>query len=116
VLNELPQVDLAVAYGVGADDRELAVAAITVRKGATVDAELVTQALRGLIPAQRPGLVHVVADIYVGSSFRPSAASLKALGVPEPGSQVWYYDPADGAYRELTETAAKELLTGSIVG
>ncbi|WP_068271405.1 alpha/beta fold hydrolase [Aldersonia kunmingensis] len=116
VLNELPQVDLAVAYGVGPDDRELAIAAITVRKGAAVDAELVTEALRGLIPAQRPGLVHIVDDIYVGSSFRPSAAALKALGLPEPGPQCWYYDPTDGSYRELTDTAAKELLTGKIVG
>jgi putative long chain acyl-CoA synthase len=115
-LGELPQVDLSVAYGVGPEDRELAVAAVALRPNASLDSELVTQTLRGLIPAQRPGVVQVVDSIYVGSSFRPSAATLKALGLPEPGPNCWYYDPADGAYRELTEDLAKQLMTGSVAG
>ncbi|WP_371830473.1 AMP-binding protein [Antrihabitans cavernicola] len=109
VLDDLPQVDLAVAYAVKAGTSEIAVAALTAAEGAEVTAAAITEALRGLLPADRPDLVHVVDNIAVSPSFRPRVAPLSAAGLPAPSDRAWYYDNYDGTYKVFTDSVAGRL-------
>ncbi|HET9718469.1 MAG TPA: AMP-binding protein, partial [Solirubrobacteraceae bacterium] len=109
----LPAVDLAVAYGLlmpGAE-REMAVAAVTLRAGQELRPRDITAALAALEPAQRPAIVQVVEEIPVTTWFRPLTGPLREQGIPQPadGVQVWYLDPAAGAYRPLTAAAHRRL-------
>ncbi|MBD0322025.1 MAG: alpha/beta fold hydrolase [Aldersonia sp.] len=116
LLDEIPQIDLSVAYGIELGNRELALAAVTIRPGAELTVEAVTEALRGLLPVERPDVVTVVDDIQVGATYRPSTAVLRAKGLPEPGPCTWIYVPREGAYREFTQDAATDLLAGRAAG
>ncbi len=115
-LDEVPEIDLAVAYGVEVDGQEFAVAAVTVAKGLELNADIVTEALRGLLPTDRPDIVHVVDEIPVSSTYRPSATQLRAAGLPKPGESTWCYDGHDGAYKELTEEVASRLFPTESAG
>ena len=66
-LDDLPAVDLAVAYGVGPGDgsTELAVAAVTLRPGHELTARELAAATATLEPHRRPAVVHVVDPIPV---------------------------------------------------
>jgi putative long chain acyl-CoA synthase len=113
-LGELPEVDLAVAYGVlpPGDEHEVAVAAVTLRAGRELKATDITRALSGLAAEQRPLIVRVVDEIPVTTWFRPLTGPLRQEGVPEPGenSRAWYLDASGERYRPLTATARKRLL------
>ncbi|MPZ00936.1 MAG: AMP-binding protein [Actinophytocola sp.] len=99
-LDDLPSVDLAVAYGVLAGEHDMAVAAVTPWQGQESGAEItpddVTKALAELPADQRPDVVHVVADMPLTTWFRPNAAALRERGVPS--ERAWYYDATEGAY------------------
>jgi putative long chain acyl-CoA synthase len=92
-LGDLDAVDLAVVYGVPAADSgfELAVAAVSLRRGRELDGESLTAALSVLDEAERPDIVHVVDRIPVTTWYRPSATELRAGGIPE-GDAVWRRD------------------------
>ncbi len=113
-LGAIPAVDLALAYGLprDADDREIAVAAVTLRAGRELAAREIGRALGALDPGQRPALVHVVDRIPVTTWFRPLTNELRAAGIPEPedGNQAWYLDASRATYRPLTATARQRLL------
>jgi putative long chain acyl-CoA synthase len=116
-LGDLPVVDLAVAYGVPAGENglEIAVAAVTLRgsgAGGELTARELADALAGIEPDERPGIVHVVEEIPVTTWYRPLTGALREAGipVPGPGRQVWYRDRAKDAYRPLTEAARGELV------
>jgi len=120
-LGDLPAVDLAVAYGVpvcaesdgGAPARfEISVAAVTVRAGRELSERDINEALAGIDHLERPGIVHVVAEIPVTTWYRPLTGPLRAAGIPQPGEgrQAWYLDRADDAYHPLTEAALGELV------
>jgi putative long chain acyl-CoA synthase len=125
-LGDLPEVDLAVAYGVatsggaaGGEDAapptELAVAAVTLREGRVLSARALTAALRGVVVGERPDVVHVVAEIPVTRWYRPMAAPLRARGLPEPGgsgatARAFYLDRGGDRYRPLTAAARRRLL------
>ncbi|HTU84067.1 MAG TPA: AMP-binding protein [Solirubrobacteraceae bacterium] len=115
-LGDIPAVDLALAYGVFPHQRrpEIALAAITLRRGRSLGPRELSQALRGLPPEGRPAVVHVVERIPVTTWYRPMAQELREAGIPEPGAGVraWYLDASGGTYRPLTE-AARRRLTGS---
>jgi putative long chain acyl-CoA synthase len=112
-LGNLPAVDLAIAYGVRpvGGEQEIAVAAVTLRAGYELDGGEVSEALRGLAPQKRPGIVHVVDSIPHTTWFRPLTAALRDAGVPQPGAgrQAWYRDRSGRAYRPLTDTARRRL-------
>ncbi|MBJ8343043.1 acyl-CoA synthetase [Antrihabitans sp. YC2-6] len=108
-LDEVQEVDLAVAYGIPVGSHELAVGAVTVQQGRTITADIVSGALRQLLPSDRPDLVHVVDELPVSSSYRPGAFALRAEGLPKPGPLTWIYDVHDGIYKELTEEVASRL-------
>src|SRR5205807_57096 len=105
-LGELPGVDLAVAYGVRPDgaEQELAIAAVTLRKGHRLNARELGRALGGVPAEQRPSIVQVVKEIPVTTWYRPITAPLREAGVPRPGEtrQAWYRDAQKDAYRPLT--------------
>ena len=86
-LGAIPAVGLALAYGVSPhdDEPELAIAAVTLRAGRTLNARDIGRALSGLAREQRPALVHVVDRIPVTTWFRPLTGDLRAAGIPEPG-------------------------------
>jgi putative long chain acyl-CoA synthase len=111
-LGDLPAVDLVVAYGLrpsGADD-EIAVGAVTLRPGRTLDAETVTGAFAEVPQKDRPTVVQVVDEIPVTTWFRPLTGPLQAAGLPRPADgRVWYLDRGGRRYRELTDAAYRRL-------
>ena len=87
VLYELPDIDLAVAYGVDAPDgsRTIPVATLKLREGATLD----TKVLRELIddqlePHARPQYIRCVDKVAMTDGFRPLKTPLRALGINSP--------------------------------
>jgi putative long chain acyl-CoA synthase len=119
-LGDLPAVDLAVAYGVAVEgsEHELALAAVTLRAGATITARDLRGALSSLEAGQRPVLVHVVARIPVTTWYRPVTAPLRAAGLPRPGPGVhaWYLADEEGGYRPLSAAAHRRLAGGAGAG
>ena len=115
-LGELDAVDLAVAYGVQSADseREVAVAAVTLRAGRELTARELSQAVGHLDPQQRPLIVRTVTRIPVTTWFRPLTGPLRKEGIPAPGQggQAWYLDASRERYRPLT-AAARNRLAGA---
>ncbi len=112
-LGELDAVDLAVAYGVrprGAE-AEIAVAAVTLRARAPLDAREIARALRVLAPDERPQIVHVVRDIPVTTWHRPLAAPLRARGMPRVSARAWVRD--GDRYRSLTSEDRAAAVAGA---
>ncbi len=112
-LDDIPAVDLAIAYGVKPDrgEYELAVAAVTLRKGHELQVRDVTGALSSIPRPQRPAIVHVVDEIPFTTWFRPMTRPLRKAGIPQPGDgvQAWYRDASGGSYRPLTGAARRRL-------
>jgi len=112
-LGDLDAVDLALAYGIASQrgGPELAVAAVTLRAGATLAAREVSRALSALSPDRRPAIVHVVEHIPVTTWFRPRSDQLREAGIPEPGDgvQAWYLDASGEQYRPLSAAARRRL-------
>ena len=105
-VSRIGAVDLAVTYPVPTTtDHEAAVAALTLRPGASVTAADLTDALASMPVGLPPDIVHVVPELPLSATFRPMAGALRAAGLPKVGRQVWYHDPEDGRYKRLTATA-----------
>lgn len=102
-------VDLAVTYDVSANGRQLAVAAVTLRPGATITAADLTDAVAGMPVGLGPDIVHVVPKLSLSATYRPTVSALRAAGIPKPGRQAWYFDPAASEFRRLTPAARTEL-------
>jgi putative long chain acyl-CoA synthase len=113
-LGAIPGVDLALAYGMPreGDEREVAVAAVTLRAGRELNAREVGRALGGLDRDQRPALVHIVDRIPVTTWFRPLTQALRAAGIreAEDGKKAWYLDASGATYRPLTTPARQRLM------
>ncbi len=108
-LGDLDAVDLAVVYGVPApapdSDLELAVAAVSLRRGRELDGESLAAALAVLDADERPDVVHVVDEIPVTTWYRPSAAELRSAGIPE-GDRVWRREGDSYAADRMTADTA----------
>ncbi|MTD44401.1 AMP-binding protein [Conexibacter sp. W3-3-2] len=116
-LYDLPAVDLAIAYGVRPREgqEELAVAAVTVRRGQTLTVAEIEDALGVLAIDQRPAIVHVVDEIPVTTWYRPTAGPLRAEGVPAANAAgrpktVWYRESGRAGYKPLTIAARRKLV------
>lgn len=109
-------VDLAVTYGVSvADGRQVAVSAVTLLPGATITAADLTEAVAGISPGSLglgPDLVHVVPEMTLSGSYRPTVSALRAAGIPNAGRHAWYFDPDAGEFRQLTPAKQAELQAG----
>jgi putative long chain acyl-CoA synthase len=117
-LEDLPAVDLAVAYGlpVGREGVEIAVAAVELRAGRRLRPEDLTAALAVLAPAERPALVQLVDRIPVTTWYRPLTTALRAQGMPAANGMrtAWAVDPRSGSYRPLTAAARRRLRSGGV--
>ena len=78
VLDEIRGIDVSVCYGLPLGRHDVAVAAVSVVPGRLVTAAEVTEALRGLLPAERPDLVRVVDEVPLSPSFRPTRPAARA--------------------------------------
>jgi putative long chain acyl-CoA synthase len=111
-LGDHPAVDLVVAYGLrpnGHND-EIAVAAVTLRPGRTLDAGGLADAFADTAPTDRPAVVQVVDEIPVTTWFRPLTGPLCAAGLPRPAEgRVWYLERGGKRYRSLTDAAYRRL-------
>jgi putative long chain acyl-CoA synthase len=112
-LGDIPAVDLAAAYGVGPEgaERQIAVAAVSLRSGRSLKASDLRGALSELPPEERPQIVHVVDRLPVTTWFRPLTEKLREAGLPEPGEgvQAWYLDAGGENYRPLTPAALRRI-------
>ena len=113
VLGDMPEVDLAVAYGVrpdGAED-EIAVAAVSLWPERELTPGALNEALSALEERDRPAVVWAVDRMPVTTWYRPLTAPLRAAGVPRPGTGkgAWYRDRSGKRYRPLTEAAYRRL-------
>jgi putative long chain acyl-CoA synthase len=115
-LGDIDAVDVAIAYGVTVTgtDNQVAVAAVTLRQGASLAPQQLRHALSALTPEERPAVVQLVEHIPVTTSFRPRTEELRAAGIPEPGEgvQAWYLDAGEN-YRPLSAAARRRLLGGA---
>jgi len=96
----LDAVDLSATYAVpGPDGHDLAVTALTLRPGHSLDDDHLSAALEELPPDRRPHVVHVVDHIPVSTWHRPLTDALAMKGRPAPGQAVYEFDPVTGGYR-----------------
>ena len=58
-----------------------------------------------------PDIVHVVPEMTLSASYRPTVSTLREAGLPKPGRQrqAWYFDPANNEFRKLTPAARAKL-------
>lgn len=106
-LSLMPAVDLAVTYGIDAGEHQVAVSAVTLCGGAALSAADLSEAMAGL-GNDRPDFVHVVPDLTLSASYRPTVGSLRNAGIPKAGRHAWYLDPETSRYKRLTAPARAE--------
>ncbi|KHO19495.1 acyl-CoA synthetase [Mycolicibacterium setense] len=113
-VGRLDAVDMSVTYGVEAAGRQLAVTALALRPGGSVPTADLSHALDDLAAGNPPDVVHVVADMELGASYRPLLAPLRAAGIPKAGRRnCWYFDADTGSYKKLTAASRAELVAGA---
>ncbi|OBI10878.1 acyl-CoA synthetase [Mycobacterium sp. E2462] len=102
-------VDLAVTYNVPVGDGEVAVSAVTLLPGASVTAADLTEASGKIPVGVGPDIVHVVPELTLSATYRPTVSALRAAGIPKPGRQAWYFDTDAEEFRRLTPGVRSEL-------
>jgi putative long chain acyl-CoA synthase len=102
-------VDLAVTYGVPVDGRQVAVAAVTLRPGATITAADLTEAVAAMPIGLGPDVVHVVSKMMLSATYRPTVSALRAAGFPKGGRHSWYFDPETNQFKRLTSAVRTEM-------
>ncbi|HKI42011.1 MAG TPA: AMP-binding protein, partial [Mycobacterium sp.] len=111
-LGILDAIDMSVTYAVpGPEGNNLAVTALTLRSGRSLDGEDLSAALGQLSPDRRPHVVHVVERIPTSTSHRPLPSAFAEGGRPAPGPGVYQLDPLSGEYQ--TTTVAKPTRTAN---
>src|ERR1700761_4199379 len=108
-LGLIPAVDLAVTYGVSMDGQQVAVAAVTTRPGATITAADLTEAIAAMPFGLGPDIAHVVPQMTLSATYRPTVSPLRAAGIPKAGRHAWIYDAETQQFRRLTGPARTEL-------
>ncbi|WP_122442743.1 acyl-CoA synthetase [Mycobacterium attenuatum] len=102
-------VDLAVTYDVAVNGKQFAISAVTLRPGAAITAADLTEAVAGMSVGLGPDIVHVVSQLTLSATYRPTVSALRAAGIPKAGRQAWHFDPASGEFRKLTPAVRSEL-------
>ncbi len=108
-LGLIPAVDLAVTYGLPMHGHHLAVAAVTLRPGATITAADLTEAVAAMPIGLGPDIVHVVPEMTLSATYRPTVGALRAAGIPKAGRQAWCFDPDASQFRRLTSAVRAEI-------
>ncbi|MGB8391228.1 MAG: acyl-CoA synthetase, partial [Mycobacterium sp.] len=102
-------VDLAVTYNVPVGGQEAAVSAVTLLPGATITAADLTEAVAKIAIGRGPDIVHVVPEMTLSATYRPTVSALRAAGIPKSGRQAWYFDADSNEFRRLTPAVRSEL-------
>jgi putative long chain acyl-CoA synthase len=107
-LGELDAVDLAACYKV--QDKTAgtarAVAAVTLRDGAALDAAALNSAFAELEPGARPDRVHVLDAMPLTSWFRPSLSDLQARWPFDDDTPAWQLNRRTGRYQAPRQTGS----------
>jgi putative long chain acyl-CoA synthase len=101
-------VDLVVTYRVSVRGRQFAVSAVTLRPGAMITAADLTEAVTRMPVGHGPDVVHVVSDLPLSATYRPTPGTLRDAGIPKAGRRTWYLDTATGQFKRLTAAARTE--------
>jgi putative long chain acyl-CoA synthase len=109
-IGQIRAVDLAVTYGVRVGDHELSVTAVQLLPGASLSSADLTEALADLPVGGPPDIVHVVPEMTLSASYRPTISALRAAGTPKPARTAWYLDPDTNRYKRLTVAVRTEIL------
>lgn len=112
-IGAIAAVDLAVTYPLPVPGGTVAVTALTLRPGMSVTVADIADAVAKMPAGLPPDVVHVVADLPLSASYRPTVSGLKAEGLPKVGRNVWYLDGDTGKYERLTAAARSAFLSGS---
>ncbi|BBZ76304.1 acyl-CoA synthetase [Mycolicibacterium anyangense] len=108
-VSRIPAVDLAATYGVDAPDGTLAVTALALRPGASVTAADLTEAVTGMPVGLAPDIIHVVAELPLTATYRPTVTPLRKAGIPKATRNSWLLDADTGKYKRLTAAARAQL-------
>jgi putative long chain acyl-CoA synthase len=108
-LGLIPAVDLAVTYGVPTHGQPVVVAAVMLRPGASITAADLTEAVAAMPIGLGPDVVHVVPEMTLSASYRPTVSALREAGIPKPGRRAWYFDSESDQFRRLTASARAEM-------
>jgi putative long chain acyl-CoA synthase len=115
-LSDLDFVDLAAVYGVppAGGEREILVAAITLRPGCTLDARALRRHVDEHLPAQeKPAVVRVVDELPTTAGHRVRKPLLRRAGLKaDEGGRTLWLAPGAKSYVRLTEKALATLSTG----
>jgi putative long chain acyl-CoA synthase len=76
-------------------------------EGAAISAADLSEAMAGL-GTDRPDFVHVVSDLTLSASYRPTVGALRYAGIPKAGRHSWYLDPETNRYKRLTAPTRAE--------
>jgi putative long chain acyl-CoA synthase len=85
------------------------VSAVTLRPGGSITPADLTEAVAAMPIGLGPDVVHVVPEMTLSASYRPTDSDLRAAGIPNPGRHAWYFDPAGGQFRRLTAAGRVEM-------
>lgn len=113
-IGAIAAVDLAVTYPLQVPGGTLAVTALTLRPGMNVTVADLSEAVSGMPAGLPPDLVHVVDELPLSASYRPTVSALKAAGLPKVGRNTWYLDGDTRKYKRLTAAARSALAKGAI--
>ncbi|MGH3524092.1 MAG: acyl-CoA synthetase, partial [Mycobacterium sp.] len=105
-------VDLAVTYPVPAGGQQVAVSAVTLMPGATITAADLSEAVAAMPSGLGPDVVHVVPEMTLSASYRPTVSALRAAGIPKPGRHAWYFDSGVNQFKRLTAATRAEKFGG----
>lgn len=108
-IGAISAVDLAVTYPLKVPGGVLAVSALTLRPGMSVTVADLSEAVSNMPAGLPPDLVHVVPELPVSASYRPTVSAVRALGLPKAGRNSWYLDADTGKYKRLTAAVRTEL-------
>ncbi|WP_240630878.1 acyl-CoA synthetase [Mycolicibacterium sp. GF69] len=108
----LGAVDLAVTYGVQANNRQLAVTAVELRAGGSIPSADLSEALADLAVGNAPDIVHVVPHLALSASYRPLVSPVRAQGIPKPSRNAWFLEPDTNRYKRLTVAVRAEIAEG----
>jgi len=92
-------------------DTEVAAASVSLREGGEIKPVDLSEALLRVEPELRPAIVRVVDGIPVTKGRRLLTSPLREEGVPPAADGKTYYRDRAGAYRLLTETARRRVLS-----
>jgi putative long chain acyl-CoA synthase len=108
-VSRITAVDLAATYAVGVPGGTIAVTAITLRPGMGVTTADLTDAVASMPVGLPPDIIHVVPEIPLSATYRPTVSALRADGVPKASRNAWHLEPDTGMYKRLTSAARARL-------